>query len=127
MARFWFFNPRAREVINERLQSVQQGRILEDEELKELQVFFEDRSFGELIFLVKEGVLIVPSHMGERPLRAMHGYHPAEKQSYAALLTNQLDVPEDVRAIPDLFRIMKREAELAKTVNSNSQPRLATA
>ena len=57
---------------------------------------FPDAAFGELIFLVKEGILIVPSDMGERPIRAMHGYHPSEPQSYAALLTNQPSLPEDV-------------------------------
>src|SRR5437667_12660352 len=85
MARIWFFNERARREIGEWLRQVPQGRIVPDDELKELRAFFPDRYFGELIFLVREGVLIVPSHMGERPLRAMHGYHPRDKQSYAAL------------------------------------------
>jgi len=69
-----------------------------------LHCLFPDRYFGELIFLVEEeGVLIVPSHMGERPIRAMHGYHPLDKHSYAALLTNQTEIPDDISAIPDLF------------------------
>jgi hypothetical protein len=70
-----------------------------------------------LIFLVKEGVLIVPSHMGERPIRAMHGYHPSEKQSYATLFTDHMDVPGDIVAIPDIFRLMTRDAQLAKARN----------
>ena len=89
-----------------------------DEELEQLHTLFPDRYFGELIFLVREGVLIVPSDMGERPIRAMHGYHPSEKHSYAALLTNQSDVPENVTGITDLFRLMSRDAELAKAANS---------
>ena len=121
MARFWFFNPRARQQITECLRKVPQGSILSDEELKALRTFFPDGYFGELIFLVKEGVLIVPSHMGERPIRAMHGYHPKEKQSYAALLTNQAEVAADIAAIPDLFRLMTRDAELAKARNGKSQ------
>src|SRR5439155_11611766 len=75
MARFWFFNQRARELIVQQLSQVPQGRILPDEELEQLHTLFPDRYFGELIFLVREGVLIVPSDMGERPIRAMHGYH----------------------------------------------------
>jgi hypothetical protein len=35
------------------------------------RVWQDRHRFGELIFLVNEGVLIVPSDMGERPLRAM--------------------------------------------------------
>jgi len=117
MARFWFFNDHAREEIVESLRGVSQGRILPDAELKQLRAYFPDRYFGELIFLVKEGVLIVPSHMGERPIRAMHGYHPADQQSYAALLTNQPDIPCDIEAIPDIFRLMTRDAELARERN----------
>jgi hypothetical protein len=118
MARFWFFNDHARQVIIQALQAVPQGRILPDAELAEMRTLFTDRYFGELIFLVKEGVLIVPSHMGERPIRGMHGYHPTDKQSYAALLTNQTEIPEDIQAIPDMFRLMTRDAELAKARNA---------
>ena len=122
MARFWFFNERARSVITQALQQVTVGRILPDEELERLHCLFPDRYFGELIFLVKEGVLIVPSHMGERPIRAMHGYHPADKHSYAALLTNQPELPDDIVAIPDIFKLMLRDAMLAKSRNALSAP-----
>jgi predicted AlkP superfamily pyrophosphatase or phosphodiesterase len=120
MARFWFFNDDARAQISEALQSVPLGRILPESELQELRAWFPDGYFGELIFLVKEGVLIVPSHMGERPIRGMHGYHPSEPQSYAMLCTNQADLPDDISAIPDIFKLMTRDAELAKA--RNSQP-----
>jgi hypothetical protein len=117
MARFWFFNDGARRRIVEALRQVRQGRIVPDKELARLHCLFPDRYFGELIFLVKEGVLIVPSHMGERPIRAMHGYHPSEKHSYAALLTNQPEIPDDIVAIPDIFKLMTHDAELAKAAN----------
>jgi hypothetical protein len=65
MARFWFFNDEARRDITALLNSTPQGRILPDEELAQMKTLFEDRYFGEVIYLVKEGVLIVPSHMGE--------------------------------------------------------------
>ncbi|MDE3084107.1 MAG: alkaline phosphatase family protein [Verrucomicrobiota bacterium] len=115
MARFWFFDDRARREITECLEQIPQGEILSDAELSELGALFPDRYFGELIFLVHEGVLIVPSHMGERPIRAMHGYHPAAKHSYATLLSNQ--ETEDVAAIPDIFKLMMRDAELARAQN----------
>jgi len=118
MARFWFFNPRARQLVAECLGAIPQGRILGDDELAAMHTFFRDRYFGEMIYLVKEGVLIVPSHMGERPIRAMHGYHPGDKHSYAALMTNQREIPENIEAIPDIFRLMTRDAELAKSRNT---------
>lgn len=121
MARFWFFNDNARKLVSEALGKVPQGRIVPDDELERINAFFEDRYFGELIFLVQEGVLIVPSHMGERPIRAMHGYHPFDKHSYATLLTNQSGIPEDVTHIPHIFRLMERSALLAAGLNARTQ------
>lgn len=117
MARFWFFNEPARQQITACLANVPQGRILPDSELAALGTLFADRQFGELIFLVKEGVLLVPSHMGERPLRGMHGYHPDEKHSYAAICTNQPELPDALADITDLYRLMVRDADWAKERN----------
>ncbi len=122
MARFWFFNDRARETVRHSLDQMPEGRILSDDELERMHVLFPDRYFGELIFLVEEGTLIVPSHMGERPIRAMHGYHPSAPHSYAALMTNQPDIPGNLTAIPDIFRLMTREAEQAKAENAGFKP-----
>jgi predicted AlkP superfamily pyrophosphatase or phosphodiesterase len=118
MARFWFFDKRAREMVTQRLKQIPEGRIVPDEELAELGTLFPDRYFGELIFLAREGVLIVPSHMGERPIRGMHGYHPKDIHSYASLCTNQEFIPDDISSIPDVFRLMKRDADLAKRRNT---------
>jgi len=118
MARFWFFNERAREQITAALKEVPQGRILPQSELKELRAPCDDGYFGELIFLANEGVLIVPSHMGERPIRGMHGYHPQAPQSYAMLCSNQTEIPEDIAGITDIYRLMTRDAELAAAKNS---------
>jgi hypothetical protein len=119
MARFWFPNPEARGPVEKLLGQTPEGRIIPDSELESLKVGFKDRYFGELIFLVKEGVLIVPSHMGERPIRAMHGYHPADPQSYAALMTNQLILPEPVNAIPEIYKLMTHDGVLAHSANQS--------
>jgi hypothetical protein len=117
MARFWFFNDRARQLVTQALNTIPQGRIMLDDELKQLHSWFDDYYFGQLIFLVKEGVLIVPSHMGERPIRAMHGYHPSDKHSYACLFTNQKELPAETTAIPHIYRLMEHNAKLAKQSN----------
>ena len=118
MARFWFFNDNARKQIHEALGKVPEGRILPDDELQRYRALFPDRKFGEIIFLMREGVLIVPSHMGERPIRAMHGYHPTDPQSHATLCTNQPTIPDDVTHIPHICRLMEKTALLAKAKNS---------
>jgi predicted AlkP superfamily pyrophosphatase or phosphodiesterase len=117
MARFWFFHDRARALVTESLRGVTEGRIVPDAELEELGALFPDRYFGELIFLVEEGVLIVPSHMGERPIRAMHGYHPDAPHSYASMLTSYSDAPESVTAIPHTYSLMVEQAGRAARLN----------
>ena len=112
MARFWFFSDHARQRITHALQSVSQGRIVPQDELKTLHAHFEDGRFGELMFLVREGTLIVPSHMGERPIRAMHGYHPHDPQSYATLFSSTPDVPTDITHIPHIHRLMAQAIAL---------------
>ena len=115
MARFWFFNKDARQRITHALSTVNEGRIVPDSELKAMRTWFEDGRFGELIFLVREGTLIVPSHMGERPIRAMHGYHPHDAQSYATLFSSTPDVPTDITHIPDIHRLMAQAIAPAAT------------
>jgi predicted AlkP superfamily pyrophosphatase or phosphodiesterase len=108
MARFWFLKPGVREQIERVLSGVAEGRIMGDEELRKYRAYFDDHQFGELIWLAQEGVLIVPSHMGERPIRAMHGYHPTDPQSYATLFSNTDAVPEDITHIPHIYRLMEK-------------------
>lgn len=127
MARFWFFHERARSEIIACLSHIPQGRVLPEAELKALGAWFPDHYFGEVFFLVKEGVLIVPSHMGERPIRAMHGYHPNERHSFAALLTNQPILDPEPAAITDLFRLMAAGAEAAHVENRSSLLRATAA
>lgn len=117
MARFWFLREGAREEVVRVLETVNEGRIVPDPELAELGVGFPDRYFGELVFLVQEGVLIVPSHMGERPIRAMHGYHPDDPQSYAVLATNQGEIAAEVEAIPHIYSLMVEQAQAAAKAN----------
>jgi hypothetical protein len=121
MARFWFFNDRARGLVTECLAGVKEGRVLPDSELRDLGALFPDRYFGELIFLVEEGVLIVPSHMGERPIRAMHGYHPDDRHSYASLLTNYSIPADSVTAIPHTYGLMAEQAERASRLNRSPE------
>lgn len=120
MARFWFFNNEARQKVTAVLQGVPEGRIMPEDELRKFRAHFEDGRFGEIVFLVKEGVLIVPSHMGERPIRAMHGYHPYDPQSYATLFSSSDSIPEDITHIPHIHRLMEKAMERPETAKSAS-------
>ncbi len=109
MGRFWFFNDDAKQKIIACLNETEKGRILSHEELCDLGCDFEGQQYGELIFLMDAGVLIVPSHMGLKPIAGMHGYHPDHEDSNAVLLSN-VEPPANPQAIPDVFRVMCAEA-----------------
>lgn len=109
MGRFWFHQPEARTRIVELLEGISEGRILPPEELQSLGCNFEGDQYGELIFLANPGVLVVPSHMGLKPITGMHGYHPDDADSDASLLAN-VAPPVDAQVITDVFRLMRAEA-----------------
>ena len=117
MARFWFHTSEARATVERALADVKQGRIMREDELSRLRTP-TDGTWGELMFLVREGVLICPSHMGERPIRAMHGYHPDDPQSAATLLTNVPAVSAEIKAIPHIHRLMHEHAMSAHFHNT---------
>ena len=113
MARSWFKNDAARAAITGMLAArPDEGRILSADELKALGCDFEGDQYGEAIFLVRPGTLIVPSHMGTQPITGMHGYHPDHPDSDAVLLSN-VATPEQLEAITDLFALMCTEASAA--------------
>ena len=114
MARFWVHNDTARSVICKALDEEGLGRILSDDEHTELGCDFDNQKFGETIFLVDPGVIIVPSHMGLKPITGMHGYHPDHPDSDAALLSNVAPIG-NVDAITDLFDLMKVESGIRTT------------
>jgi hypothetical protein len=114
MARFWFFSGRGRQAITERLGSVSCGRILGDDELRDLGILFPDGRYGELIFLLEPGWLIGGSDFsgpGWTPA-GMHGYHPDDRHSDAILLSNRQPAPE-VRTIADVYPLMIEAARAA--------------
>ena len=108
MARFWFENAEAETKIREFLGNVDEGRILSEDELEALGCNFDGDQYGELIFLLDPGVIIVPCHMGTKPITGMHGYHPDHADSNAVLLSN-VTPPGDPRAITDVFGLILAE------------------
>lgn len=110
MARFWFLTPQAKEAIVTALEQEPQGRIASQEQLETWGCDFPGQQYGQLFFLMNPGVLLCPSFMGERPLAAMHGYSPDDRDSVAAFLSNT-PLQEPPRRLDDLYRLMRDEAE----------------
>ena len=111
MARFWFFNSKTREGLIERLNALRCGRIISDDEQRTLGIWFPDRRYGELIFLMNPGWLIAQSDFngkGWMPT-GMHGYHPDDQYSDAIFLTNRKPRTE-MRSIADIYECLQEAA-----------------
>lgn len=118
IAKFWFFHPQSRQIIVDHLlKSGNEGNILSDKELKDMRVFFPDRRFGEVIFLLKPHFLIVPNHFRKTMARGMHGYHPNYPESKAILLSNK-PIDEDIHSIVDIRTFNRRLLEIHHLQNS---------
>jgi hypothetical protein len=93
MSRFWWLDARARErarpAIRARLAERGMGSWLGVRDLARYGADFADSRFGEDIFVLDAGGLVVPSYMSATPVRGMHGYRPEEPTSRAILLTNR--------------------------------------
>ncbi len=107
MARFWFMSERGRESITDLLRGSDRGRLLSDDELRAEGVLFEDRRYGDAVFLLDPGTLIVPSYMGARPPAGMHGFSPEHEDSDAVIMSDKPLHPEPAR-IADTFAVMRR-------------------
>lgn len=107
MARFWFFHDAARERITSALRELPCGRVLSDQELRDLGVLFPDRRYGELIFLLHAGWIISQSDFngpGWMP-SGMHGYDPADAYSDAIYLSDRKPAFE-LLGVRDVYRCM---------------------
>ena len=88
MARFWFNNQNAKDLILPLLEKSTEGHILSKETLQQWHCNFSDNKYGELFYLLNPGVLFVPSFLNLSKVPGMHGYSPDHKDSAASWLSN---------------------------------------
>jgi len=122
MARFWFFSKRAGNSIRACLSDRSCGQILTDDELRRLGVQFQDRRYGELVFLLRPGWLFSRSDFNGsawRP-RGMHGYDPADPFSDAIFLSNRPPLVP-MRTIADIHPWLHSAIGLAPTASPRSE------
>ncbi|MCB1136251.1 MAG: alkaline phosphatase family protein [Chlamydiia bacterium] len=127
MARFWCFNDVARQRIHEHLDGLESvGRIVPDDELEALGVYFADAMYGDTVFLMHSGVVIAPSHMGRKAIPGMHGFHPSDPESKAAILSNK-PLPVALRSIEQIYWLMVNEMGLEISAHPGLEPIAQTA
>ena len=81
------------------------GHWLTRDEMVYHGIWRDDHKFGDAIFLADAGVQFAPSDMGVKPLNGMHGFDPADEDSYACWLSTE-PVPDGVSRVCDYFRVM---------------------
>jgi hypothetical protein len=101
MARFWAWKEGARQQLIALLDGHPCGQLLDRDELARLGIGFSDDRYYQLLFLMKPGMLLSPSHMGAIRFAGMHGYHPSEPSADAVLLAS---APVD-RAVDHITRV----------------------
>ncbi len=117
MARFWFFNEKAKSTIVDLLRTKSYGRILTEGEIKELGIDFKDKMYGEVIFLMNTSVVINPSYMGNKTPQGMHGFDINDGSMDAVLVSNR-KIDQKIENVKDFYKIM-----LNATLNQGDSPR----
>ena len=110
MARFWWRTPGAREAVRAALAAETRGRWLDAAELAREGADFARHEYGEDVWLLRPGALMLPSFMGSQPVRAMHGYD-AGHPDMTALLTSNRPLPGTVRHLSDLRAYFESELD----------------
>ncbi len=94
MVRVWYYNPVKVRKLRTAIARICGARLLSQEERKNLGIAFENRLYGDDIFLLEEGTIIFPNfHSYVRP-KAMHAYHPSyQKQRGIFILQTRNGLP----------------------------------
>ncbi len=101
MARFWFFEDRARELVEQALSVVSGGRVLDQADKDRYHLNYAHNRFGDLIYLADPGCLIFPNYYQDRsPVKGMHGYAPEHDGQQAALIINANGAARQVKRDP---------------------------
>lgn len=110
MARFWWRKAVVREAVRAVLGADPRGRWLTNDELRAAGADFARAEYGEDLYLMRPGALIVPSFMGRTPVAAMHGYDPGHRDMTAMLASNR-ELPAAVRHLTDLRAFFEGELD----------------
>jgi hypothetical protein len=112
MARFWWREPRVRDDIRTALTAEPRGRWLTPGELASAGADFADARYGDDIFLLEPGALLLPSFMGRAPVAAMHGYDPSHPDM-AGILASNRPLPAGVTHLAHLRAFLEGELDAA--------------
>ncbi len=107
--RFWFNSAQARHTVLQSLKALPLGHILTPTERESLRIRFQDRRYGDDIFMLDAPAVIHPSFFARRgsPPKGMHGYLPAMRENATQVLAvGPWEASQEQEAIP-MTRIFK--------------------
>jgi hypothetical protein len=104
MARYWG-NAGALEQISKALAGLDYGKVLGRTELEDLGLDFGHAAYGEIVFLLNPGHVVIPSFMGTDKPAAMHGFHPDDRSSFGTYISGRALQPEPLH-IGDMMDFM---------------------
>ena len=108
MIRLWYPNDQAKRAVQGALEGVSGLSHLDDSFMVEERCAFPDNRFGDDFYLAEPHLLLVPSHLGNKPMAGMHGYSCDDEDSDASFLSNDAAAAPD--CIVDLYQLMAAAA-----------------
>ena len=102
----WAFESGLADRIKDYLHELKIGRVLSADE--RVTFGLTSQSFGDVIFVIDEPLMFVPSFWGGRPSKGMHGYYPENPSQHGIFLSSEgegertlrnVDVYPELRAL----------------------------
>lgn len=106
MARFWFFNEEIKKKVLEILKSSKKGHLITKKEKEELGLNFKNNFYGDEIFLMNSGSLILPNFFQDKPVKGIHGYNLSDKNERTVFITNVKT--KNVLKMKELFEVARK-------------------
>lgn len=115
MVRLWYLDddPRLRDELRTTLlDRMPSGRFLEEDELADLHLRFDDRLYGDEIFLLPPGDALYPNFHSLVPPKAMHAYHPDDPEQQGIFIAPPGSVLGETVELVDVWAAARSAAGL---------------
>ena len=90
MIHIWYLNQERKDWIRGRIEDLRCGRFLSEIEREELKVNFNNRYYGDEVYLLEPGYSIFPNFMSWLKPYSMHAYHPDDKTQLGIVILDKV-------------------------------------
>jgi hypothetical protein len=88
LARFWYLNDTAQARVRAALEGVDGLNRITEEQLRRYRIGFNNRAYGDDIFLVGNNTIVLPNYFQTAPVLGMHGYPPEVPEQKGILISS---------------------------------------